>query len=241
MNLLTSIQGRIQARFQGRQPLWIRLRYEDLPTVCFICGLLGHGHDHCPYSGILSWNHQERGPWMLAKPHGHKMELPDLSDASTSKQKAKYLKPVPCDFHTYVTVEDGMASSSGIQHPSTTSVEPGLNISIADIPICENMQVLNIDHKRPRDEASASGDEFGCSSTPKKRRLLLPLTEEDFPAHAMDLELLPDDTFDSDPDMIAVSAALSTSQVVAANLDAPPHQNDVHCMELPWDWLLPGQ
>ncbi|CAN0919679.1 hypothetical protein LINGRAHAP2_LOCUS31585, partial [Linum grandiflorum] len=61
------------------------------------------------------------------------------------------------------------------------------------------MQVMNIDHKRPRGEVSDSEDEVGCSSTRKKRRLLLLLTEEDFPAHAMDLELLLDDTFDSDP------------------------------------------
>ncbi|CAN0837910.1 hypothetical protein LINGRAHAP2_LOCUS1922 [Linum grandiflorum] len=139
VDLLKSLQGRIQAPFGDKRPLWIRLRYEDLPTVCFTCGLLGHGHDHCPYSAILRWNPQERGAWMLAKPHGHKVEIAELTDASTSHQKNKYLKPVPYEFHTYVTVtpSDAGASSSGTKGPPPSGALPDSVISVTDVPICD--------------------------------------------------------------------------------------------------------
>ncbi|CAN0827144.1 hypothetical protein LINGRAHAP2_LOCUS902 [Linum grandiflorum] len=226
IDLLKSIHGRIQARFGGRHPFWVRLRYEDLPTVCFTCGLLGHGHDHCPYSGILTWNHQERGPWMLAKPHGHKVEIPDLTDASTSKQKAKYLKPVPYVFHTYVLAGDGAGSSSGPQGPASSGIiESGQSSHVVtEAPICSNLQDMQLgDRKRHREEVLDFTDCADSLTTPKRIRRAPPLTLADFPDNDMDLELLPDDLLDSDPDMIAVSAALSTSKVEAANHNRPPH------------------
>ncbi|CAN0903829.1 hypothetical protein LINGRAHAP2_LOCUS22756 [Linum grandiflorum] len=50
MNLLQSIAGRIKAVVPNQQPFWVLLRYEDLPTICFICGMLGHGYKHCEYA-----------------------------------------------------------------------------------------------------------------------------------------------------------------------------------------------
>ncbi|CAN0825184.1 hypothetical protein LINGRAHAP2_LOCUS337 [Linum grandiflorum] len=75
INLLQSIAGRIQAVVPNQQPFWVYLRYEDLPTVCFICGMLGHGYKHCGYATVLPFNKEERGDWMLARPEGHKIKL----------------------------------------------------------------------------------------------------------------------------------------------------------------------
>ncbi|CAN0875369.1 hypothetical protein LINGRAHAP2_LOCUS10792 [Linum grandiflorum] len=86
--------------------------------------------------GILTWNHQERGPWMLAKQHGHKVEIPDLTDASTSKKKAKYLKPVPYVFHTYVPAGDGAGSSSGPQGPASSGLIESGQSSHVTCKIC---------------------------------------------------------------------------------------------------------
>ena len=32
--------------------LWLTFKYERLPTVCFICGKLGHDNKHCPTSDV---------------------------------------------------------------------------------------------------------------------------------------------------------------------------------------------
>ena len=33
------------------EQLWLMFKYERLPTVCFICGKLGHDKKHCPTAG----------------------------------------------------------------------------------------------------------------------------------------------------------------------------------------------
>ncbi|CAN0917709.1 hypothetical protein LINGRAHAP2_LOCUS30468 [Linum grandiflorum] len=102
INLLQSIAGRIKAVVPNQQPFWVLLRYEDLPTVCFICGMLGHGYKHCDYAAVLPFNREERGDWMLARPEGHKIKAPNFSETATSKQKRKSQKSIPLFFHTYV-------------------------------------------------------------------------------------------------------------------------------------------
>ncbi|CAN0904234.1 hypothetical protein LINGRAHAP2_LOCUS22970 [Linum grandiflorum] len=97
------------------------------------------------------------------------------------------------------------------------------------------------DRKRHREEVLDSADGADSSTTPKRIRRAPPLTLADFPDNDMDLELLPDDLLDSDPDMIAVSAALSTSKVEGANHNGPPIPHDGPGVELSWDRLLPRQ
>ncbi|CAN0925626.1 hypothetical protein LINGRAHAP2_LOCUS34869 [Linum grandiflorum] len=132
VNLLQSIAGRIQAVVPKQQPFWVLLRYEDLPTVCFICRMLGHGYKHCQYATVLPFNREDRGEWMLARPEGHKIKGPNFSESATSKQKRRSQKPVPSFFHTYVKVPHE-ASSSAMQIESISASNPPL----PDIPICE--------------------------------------------------------------------------------------------------------
>ncbi|CAN0837908.1 hypothetical protein LINGRAHAP2_LOCUS1922 [Linum grandiflorum] len=75
----------------------------------------------------------------LVQPLGHKVEIAELTDASTSHQKNKYLKPVPYEFHTYVTVtpSDAGASSSGTKGPPPSGALPDSVISVTDVPICD--------------------------------------------------------------------------------------------------------
>ncbi|CAN1237629.1 hypothetical protein LINGRAPRIM_LOCUS1926 [Linum grandiflorum] len=135
INLLQSLAGRIKAVVPNQPAFWVLLRYEDLPTVCFICGMLGHGYKHCEYAAVLPFNHEDRGEWMLARPEGHKIKAPNFSESATSKQKRKSQKPVPSFFHTYVDVSPG-ASSISLQneHPSSHSLplQP-----ISKTPICD--------------------------------------------------------------------------------------------------------
>ncbi|CAN0847623.1 hypothetical protein LINGRAHAP2_LOCUS5074 [Linum grandiflorum] len=131
INLLQSIAGRIKAVVPNQQPFWVLLRYEDLPTVCFICGMLGHGYKHCEYASILPFNREERGDWMLARPEGHKIKAPNFSESATSKQKRKSQKPIPSIFHTYVKVPQA-APSSAMQIENSSYSDP----APAEIPIC---------------------------------------------------------------------------------------------------------
>ncbi|CAN0905537.1 hypothetical protein LINGRAHAP2_LOCUS23733 [Linum grandiflorum] len=135
INLLQSIAGRIQAVVPNQQPFWVLLRYEDLPTVCFICGMLGHGYKHCAYAAVLPFNKEERGDWMLARPEGHKIKTLNFTEMATSKQKRKSQKPVPSFFHTYVNVSPD-ASSSEMQIENPSFPDPPL-LPIPEIPICD--------------------------------------------------------------------------------------------------------
>ncbi|CAN0905686.1 hypothetical protein LINGRAHAP2_LOCUS23814 [Linum grandiflorum] len=135
INLLQSIAGRIQAVVPNQQPFWVLLRYEDLPTVCFICGMLGHGYKHCAYATVLPFNRAERGDWMLARPEGHKIKSPNFTEMATSKQKRKSQKPIPSFFYTYIQVpSDASSSEMQVENPSLP-VPPLLHIP--ENPICD--------------------------------------------------------------------------------------------------------
>ncbi|CAN0881857.1 hypothetical protein LINGRAHAP2_LOCUS14470 [Linum grandiflorum] len=135
INLLQSIAGRIKAMVPNQPAFWVLLRYEDMPTVCFICGMLGHGYKHCEYVVVLPFNREERGDWMLARPEGHKIKAPNFSETATSKQKRKSQKHVPSFFHTYVNVSPG-ASSSSMQYEHSSSLSLPLQ-SVSEAPICD--------------------------------------------------------------------------------------------------------
>ena len=46
--------------------LWLSFRYERLPTVCFICGKLGHDNKHCPMSKDWRSVCPQYGDWLRA-------------------------------------------------------------------------------------------------------------------------------------------------------------------------------
>ncbi|CAN0898927.1 hypothetical protein LINGRAHAP2_LOCUS19983 [Linum grandiflorum] len=191
INLLQSLAGRIQAVVPNQQPFWVLLRYEDLPTVCFICGMLGHGYKHCAYAEVLPFNREERGDWMLARPEGHKIKTPNFSETATSKQKRRSQKPVPSFFHTYVQASPE-TSSNAMQIGNLPISAPPLR-TISEGPICDELQEMDIeDRKRPRDLTLEP--DYGSS---KKLKIAdIPLLESDFPEGVLDLEPLSSDDID---------------------------------------------
>ena len=44
--------------------LWITFKYERPPTVCFICGKLGHDNKHCPMSNVWQSACHQYGDWL---------------------------------------------------------------------------------------------------------------------------------------------------------------------------------
>nr|POE50972.1 hypothetical protein CFP56_31126 [Quercus suber] len=44
-------RGAYIASSEGER-LWLTFKYERLPSVCFVCGRLGHDKKHCPTSGV---------------------------------------------------------------------------------------------------------------------------------------------------------------------------------------------
>ncbi|CAN0917719.1 hypothetical protein LINGRAHAP2_LOCUS30478 [Linum grandiflorum] len=309
IDLLRSIQGRIQAVTPRQLPFWVKLRYEDLPAVCFACGLLGHGHRHCPYLALLPNISEERGHWMMTKPFGYKVRAEDLSEASPSKQKPKHLKPIPYVFHTMVNADgismpelghSSMSASSSmiceaaITPPIPSMVSPSSTISllsgfrctvsqnlrtfemktgflnccisqpsskptvvpipaIRGISLCSyipgssslfyctgpafmddvssyneshfsefsmaEIQVLNISDKKRHRE----GDDEADSPISSKRLKLIPeLTIADFPEHALNLELLPEDLMDGDDNLDVHPITDSTSLGMEVRPQGPP-------------------
>ncbi|CAN0881329.1 hypothetical protein LINGRAHAP2_LOCUS14174, partial [Linum grandiflorum] len=217
IDLLRSIQGRIQAITPRHLPFWVKLRYEDLPAVCFACGLLGHGHRNCPYLALLPNISEERGHWMMTKPFGYKVKAVDYSEASTSKQKPKHLKPIPYVFHTMVNAEGVPISDIG--------QSSGASSLICEAPITppiHDLHVLNLsDKKRPRLE---DDDEASSPRCPKKQKIIPELTIDDFPEHALDLELLPEDIMDGADisDALISPTVLPTSLGSEVRLQGPP-------------------
>ncbi|CAN0858924.1 hypothetical protein LINGRAHAP2_LOCUS7512 [Linum grandiflorum] len=98
MNLMASFPGKVEAVVEGEPPFDVYLRYEDLPMICYLCGLLGHVQRYCDHGAKITPVPGLRGGWMLAKPFGHLVEDLDCSATATSKKKNKYLKPLPCVF-----------------------------------------------------------------------------------------------------------------------------------------------
>ncbi|CAN0884143.1 hypothetical protein LINGRAHAP2_LOCUS14756 [Linum grandiflorum] len=216
IDLLRSIQGRIQAVTPRQLPFWVKLMYEDLPAVCFACGILGHGHRHCPYLALLPNISEERGHWMMTKPFGYKVRAEDFSEASISKQKPKHLKPIPYVFHT-------MVNADGISVPelghSSTSASSSMICEAAITPPIPEIQVLNISDKKRHRE----GDDEADSPTSSKRLKLIPeLTIADFPEHALNLELLPEDLMDGDDNLEVHPIIDSTSLGMEVRPQGPP-------------------
>ena len=58
-------RGAYITSFDGER-LWLSFKYEQLPTVCFICGKLGHDNKHCPTSTDWQNANHRYGDWLRA-------------------------------------------------------------------------------------------------------------------------------------------------------------------------------
>jgi hypothetical protein len=52
---------------------WIDYRYENLPQVCFNCGLLGHEEKLCSNEAFVMEGHASLGPWIRSSQYGRRM------------------------------------------------------------------------------------------------------------------------------------------------------------------------
>ncbi|CAN0889373.1 hypothetical protein LINGRAHAP2_LOCUS16076 [Linum grandiflorum] len=153
---------------------------------------------------------------MMTKPFGYKVRAEDFSEASTSKQKPKHLKPIPYVFHTMVNA-DGI-SVPELDH-SSTSASSSMICEAAITPPIPEIEVLNISDKKRHRE----GDDEADSPTSSKRLKLIPeLTIADFPEHALNLELLPEDLMDGDDNLEVHPITDSTSLGMEVRPQGPP-------------------
>ncbi|CAN0846404.1 hypothetical protein LINGRAHAP2_LOCUS4438 [Linum grandiflorum] len=156
---------------------------------------------------------------MMTKPFGYKVKTVDYSEASTSKQKPKHLKPIPYVFHTMVNAEGIPISDIG--------QSSGASSMLSDAPIAPPIpgnlalsKSISIDKKRPRLE----DDEESSLRCIKKLKVIRELTLDDFPELALNLELLPEDIMNGAEvsDVPLNSDALPTSMGSEVRLQGPP-------------------
>ncbi|CAN0861866.1 hypothetical protein LINGRAHAP2_LOCUS8325 [Linum grandiflorum] len=163
MNLLGSFRGRIKAKVENEMPFWAYLRYENLQSVCFVCGLLGHTNRSCPYEAVLTPNRDARGKWMLARPFGRKYE-----EGLQFKHKgiAKLLLLICPDSTASASTSSVSPIPSLADHPpshqanaaSCTQQEPLINVptfdgsNLSPSTSSELEEMLIVDHKRRRSD-----------------------------------------------------------------------------------------
>lgn len=46
--------------------IWITFKYERLPTICFICGRIGHDNKHCVATSDMQTKEHQYGDWIRA-------------------------------------------------------------------------------------------------------------------------------------------------------------------------------
>lgn len=69
INLSSPLKRRMKLKMQGNEWFWINFKYENVPSFCFICGIIGHTEKFC---GLLF----EKDENEIAKPYGAWMRAP---------------------------------------------------------------------------------------------------------------------------------------------------------------------
>lgn len=73
INLNAPLKRRMKIKMTGNEWYWINFKYENVPTFCFICGIIGHSERFCgrlfdvPETDIV----KPYGSWMRASFKGH--------------------------------------------------------------------------------------------------------------------------------------------------------------------------
>ncbi|PNX92807.1 hypothetical protein L195_g015949, partial [Trifolium pratense] len=80
---------------------WIDFRYENLPQVCFKCGILGHSDKICQNEVMNMMESAPIGPWIRSNQYGRRVrEEKDRqyhSNPSLSKTFGQYSPPIPAE------------------------------------------------------------------------------------------------------------------------------------------------
>ncbi|KAM6586585.1 uncharacterized protein LOC115717479 [Cannabis sativa] len=69
IDLAKPLKRRMRIRKTGEEWIWITFKYENIPTFCFICGILGHSERFCPK--LFETPKHE-----ITKPYGDWMKAP---------------------------------------------------------------------------------------------------------------------------------------------------------------------
>jgi hypothetical protein len=78
---------------------WIDYRYENLPQVCFNCGILGHEEKMCSNEALSIEGHARLGPWIRSNQYGRRMRAEQdrqfHSNPSQGKNYGHYSPTIP--------------------------------------------------------------------------------------------------------------------------------------------------
>lgn len=69
INLNSPLKRRMKIKMAGEEWFWVNFKYENIPTFCFICGVVGHSEKFC--SKLFELNDEE-----VVKPYGAFMRAP---------------------------------------------------------------------------------------------------------------------------------------------------------------------
>ncbi|CAN0857505.1 hypothetical protein LINGRAHAP2_LOCUS6776, partial [Linum grandiflorum] len=132
MDLLASFPGKVEAVIPREPAFDVLLGFEGLPSVCFLCGLLGHTQRSCDHADLISPTLGLRGMWMITKPSGFLLEdlgapLPSPPRRSSPAQHPRARHP-PSD-------RGGSAVKPSTLGPSTVSSTAPPEGSSAAVPL----------------------------------------------------------------------------------------------------------
>ncbi|CAN1165815.1 hypothetical protein LINPERHAP2_LOCUS26380 [Linum perenne] len=106
IDLLASFLGRRQACGPDNVLFWVRLHYENISSMCFRCGFLGHSSSRCPHLDI-PFDLEVRGPWMSIGRVGFRILESSLQKYMLNQSKAKKSKEASTELgqFSFVTKE----------------------------------------------------------------------------------------------------------------------------------------
>jgi hypothetical protein len=99
INVYQPIQTGILIGNQKDGTHWIDYRYENLPQVCFKCGILGHEEKLCMNEALTLEGQAPLGPWIRSKQYGRRIRDDNdkqfHSNPSQGKNFGHYSPPIP--------------------------------------------------------------------------------------------------------------------------------------------------
>ncbi|CAN0872187.1 hypothetical protein LINGRAHAP2_LOCUS10056 [Linum grandiflorum] len=213
MDLMASFPGKVEAIVPNAPSFDVLLGYEGLPTICFLCGLLGHIQRSCDHATLISPTPGLRGMWMLGKPSGYLLEdididTPHLSNTRPTKpHRPPRLLPPP------LTIRPVQSAAPSWTFPPISAPNP-------EVPLINELEdMLLVDRKRHHYDKDPMED------IPPKRlrsaieqRVVSPIPEDDYGMVSFEC----DDLLDDVPDEGTHVGRLPTSPVEEGRREGPP-------------------